>query len=231
MIGDLLYQFGRALGGLSAHATDPEDDDFEGVDAGTDPEITAAPDPSQNGADHGQTALVGTALALFLARAFRPRPVSWPRVILSGVAATALADFIGRRFERSTVPGRLPYAEDAGELVARLMAGVAIAAGYASLIYPRLPGSPLVRGLAFGALEIVAAPRGGVLRMATQSPGVRFPLQALASPVDEDAGPLAHMAFGLGLGLFYRYGRAKAEEWGHAEDFDYEEYELVEDDD
>lgn len=215
MIGDLFYQIGQALGTLG--------DQFGGVGGGGsrrgrqvavyDPEtgdVSDLEDGEENGL--GEKAVIGAAVAWLAARLLRPRPVSWPRVVLAGVAATALADLIGRTMEEERGPERLPYAEDPQELLARLGAGVAVAAGYASLLYPRLPGSPLFRGLTFGALEVAAAPRGGLVALATATPGVRFPLQALALPVDEDAGPASHMAFGLGLGLFYRYAVARHDE-------------------
>jgi hypothetical protein len=103
-------------------------------------------------------------------------------------------------------------ADDPEAMLRRLGGGVAVAAGYASLLYPRLPGSPLVRGLAFGALEVAAAPTGGLVRMAGDVPGLRFPLQALAVPEEEGRGPIAHMAFGLGLGLLYRYDEDEEQE-------------------
>ena len=159
------------------------------------------------------SSVVGLTIAGWaLSRLLRPRPVSWPRVILAGFAATALADLVGRAIGERHEPGEEPYAEGPEKILARIGAGVAIAAGYAAILYPRLPGPPLARGLAFGALEVAAAPRGGLVRLAEAAPGVKFPLQALASPVDEDAGPLSHMAFGLGLGLFYRFDGSEAEE-------------------
>lgn len=214
MLGDLFYQLGVTLGGLGdrlrgkggAGATggrevavyDPETGDVYDID---DPGEAGAGDAAQA----GESALVAAAGAWLVARLLKPKPVSWPRVILAGIAATALADLVGRAMEDGAAPGRRPYADDPEELLARLGAGVAVAAGYASLLYARLPGSPLFRGLTFGALEVAAAPRGGLVRMASEAPGIKFPLQALALPVDEDAGPLSHLAYGLGLGLFYRY--------------------------
>lgn len=209
MLGDLFYQLGHALGGLDAQirgkggATD--------VDPGRevavyDPDTGEVHDVDADEGEVLEHALVSVAGAWLLARLLRPRPVSWPRAILAGIAGTALADLIGRSMEDEPSPGRRPYADDPEELVARFGAGVAVAAGYAALFYPRIPGSPLFRGLVFGALEIAAAPRGGLVGLASAAPGIRFPLQALALPMDEDAGPFSHLAFGLGLGLFYRSG-------------------------
>lgn len=196
MLGDLFNRAGAAIGTLEAQLRGAVPD-------GRGPREVGVEDSDHSDTlEHAAMAAGGAWLA---SRLLRPRPVSWPRVILAGVAATLLADVVGRTREEPPEPGSPPYADDPEELLARLGAGVAIAAGYAALVYPRIPGPPLFRGLAFGALEIAAAPRGGLLRLATEAPGVKFPLQTLALPIDEDAGPLSHMAYGLGLGLFYRY--------------------------
>lgn len=212
MLGDLFHNLGAAIGALDAQ--------LRGGGAAGGREVavydTDTGDVHDLGEDLGETAadmLLAGVAGWLLSRIFRPKPVSWPRVVLAGLAATALADLVGRRFDDEPAPGRKPYAATPEEMLARFGAGVAIAAGYAALIYPRIPGSPMFRGLAFGALEIAAAPRGGLVRMASSAPGLRYPLQALATPIDEDAGPLAHLAFGLGLGLFYRNGgRDQSEE-------------------
>lgn len=195
MLGDLFNRAGAAIGTLEAQLRGavpgqraPREVGVEGSDGET--------------MEHAAMAAAGAWLA---SRLLKPRSVSWPRVVLAGVAATLLADMVGRAGEDRREPGSPPYADDPEELLARLGAGVAIAAGYAALVYPRIPGPPLLRGLAFGALEIAAAPRGGLVRLATEAPGVKFPLQTLALPIDEDAGPLSHLAYGLGLGLLYRY--------------------------
>lgn len=211
MSGDMFYQLGATLGGLGArlrgkggaatgggrevavYDPEPEDGTEDGVDVDQEAVQTAG------------SAVVAAVVAWVVARLLRPRPVSWPRVIAAGVAATALADLAGRFLEERPGLGRIPYADEPEELLARFGAGVAVTAGFASLLYPRLPGPPLLRGLAFGGLEVLAAPRGGLARLAAAAPGVKYPLQALALPVDEDAGPLSHVAFGLGLGLVYRY--------------------------
>lgn len=216
MLGDLFERLGSTIGTLDAQLrgagdgrgwNQPHDADDGAGDSG------AAGETSDSG-DAGETvqnAALAAGGAWLLSRVLRPRDVSWPRVVFAGVAATILADLVGRAGSKTPVPGEEPYADDAEELMARFGAGIAIAAGYAALLYPRLPGPPLFRGLAFGALEIAAAPRGGLVRLATEAPGVKFPLQAMALPIDEDAGPLSHMAFGLALGMLYRYDIDDAE--------------------
>lgn len=209
MLGDLFYRLGAAMGALDNQLRgmgaggfapgrrqvaiyDPEDGDVHELD-------------DDDTADTAEHAVLTAAAAWFLTRLLRPKPVNWPRLILAGAAATALADLVGRTAEEEGAAGREPYATGSEELMARFGAGMAVAAGYAALVYPRIPGPPLLRGLIFGGLEVLAAPRGGLIRIAAEVPGVKFPLQALALPVDEDAGPMSHMAYGLGLGLLYRY--------------------------
>lgn len=206
MLGDLFEQLGAAIGtldaqlrGLGGTGRRPREVAIYDPDTG---DVHDLDDDSRDTLESAALAAAGTWL---LARLLTPKDVSWPRVLFAGLAATALADIVGRSRDRDVEPGELPYAEDPEELMSRLGAGIAVAAGYAAIVYPRLPGPPLLRGLAFGALEIAAAPRGGLVRLASEVPGVKFPLQALALPVDEDAGPASHLAFGLALGLLYRY--------------------------
>lgn len=205
MLGDLFEQLGAAIGtvdaqlrGLVGNGRGPREVAIYNPDTGD------VHDVDDDASGTIESAALAAAGAWILSRLLRPREVSWPRVVLAGIAATYLADIVGR-YTETTEPGELPYAEDTEELMARFGAGIGIAAGYAALVYPRLPGPPLLRGLAFGALEIAAAPRGGLVQLASEVPGVKFPLQALALPVDEDAGPTSHLAFGLALGLLYRY--------------------------
>jgi hypothetical protein len=201
VLGDLFYQLGAAIGGLGAQvsgkpgaAMGERDDEEHGEE-------------HELGTAHAAELAAGAAGAWLVARVLRPGPVSWTRVVLAGVAATFLAALAARTLYDGRADGgaeRPTGTPDAETLLRRYGAGIAVSAGYASLLYPRLPGPPLLRGLAFGVLEVAAAPRGGLVRLAAEAPGLRFPLQGLALPMDEDAGPLSHMAFGLGLGLFYR---------------------------
>ena len=205
MLGDLFHRLGSAIGTLEAQMRSGGHGIGGREVAVYDTGNGGTRDLDQDVEETAANVMLAAVAGWILSRVFRPRPVSWPRVVLAGAAATIVADLVGRFGEDAPEPGREPFAEDPEELLGRLGAGIAMAAGYASLLYPRLPGPPLLRGLAFGALEVAAAPRGGLVGVASEAPGIRFPLQALALPVDEDAGPMSHMAYGLGLGLLYRY--------------------------
>jgi hypothetical protein len=224
-LGDLFYRLGSAAGTIEAYLVDrpigevavydDEGDDVHDPEAAEGDVLTLEPDAADlpddeaddDEADDDEDSSSGAVIAgaWILATIFRPRSVRWSRVIVSGVAATLLSDFVGRMADPTPVAGREPFARDADELQSRLGAGVATAAGYAALLYPRIPGPPLFRGLVFGALEVVASPKGGLINLITRTPGIRFPLHRLARPVDEDAGPMSRLAFGIGLGLLYRY--------------------------
>lgn len=203
MLGDFFYQLGAAVGGVGSHLPGKPGAEPDAIHH-TEPEYLDHPGEPLG---HAGELAAGAAGAWLLGRVLRPRPVSWIRVALAGVAATLLADLAARALEPDRPQRRLDLADDPEAALRHFGGGVAVAAGYASLLYPRLPGSPLVRGLAFGALEVAAAPNGGLVRMAAKIPGLRFPLQPLAVPAEEGRGPIAHMAFGLGLGLLYRYER------------------------
>jgi hypothetical protein len=212
VLADLSFQMGAVIGGIDAQLRGKAGavNERAGREVAVfDPDTGDVHDLEEGVGETAVDAAVGAATAWILGRLLRPRPVSWPRAVVAGVAATLAADLVGRGVEEPPEPGHAPHADDPQELMARLGAGVAIAAGYAAILYPRIPGPPLFRGLVFGALEIAAAPRGGLVRMATASRGIAFPLKALALPIDEDAGPLSHLAFGVGLGLLYRNGHSE----------------------
>jgi hypothetical protein len=213
VLGDLFYQLGTLVGGLGPHLPGKAGAGFAEA-----PGDTAVKDPvtgmvsGMDGDDPlGEARELATAAgaAWLASRVLRPRGVSWPRVVIAGVAATFLADLLGRALDpdRPAGDGTSVLDADPEVLVRRYAAGIAMAAGYAALLYPRLPGPPLLRGLAYGALDMAAAPRGGLAGLVAETPALRFPLQELVFPEDEPAptGPIAPLAFGLALGLFYRY--------------------------
>lgn len=209
--GSVLGSFFYSLGYLIEEAGDlvsrpPRG--ARGADAGPDPWSGDgdAPDAGDAPGPPDLLALAGTTVGSWvLARVLRPGPVSWPRAIVAGIAATALAqaiDVVERGASGATDEDDDPSRADTA---ARYVAGVATAVAYASLIYPRIPGPPLVRGLAFGAIEAATLASGGVLATLRQiSPRLSFPLSSLTLPGAAGSSPAANLAFGLGLGLFYR---------------------------
>ncbi len=208
MIGDLAYRIGTLVGtgvGVIERAVPDTADAATGTGA-SNPSDPSGPGEADDPFDDGEmlvNTLLGGAAAWTVKKLLRPRPVSWPRVVVAGIGATVLSDLVGRALGPTSPERERAYAEDPDALLVRLGSGVATAAGYAALLYPRLPGSPLTRGFIFGVMEIAASPHGGLVRVATETPGLKFPLADLATPT-HDAGPLAHLAFGLAVGILYR---------------------------
>lgn len=159
-------------------------------------------------------AALGTLAAGWaLSRLARPHPVNWPRAILAGAAATALADLVGS-FDRGSDRHRPPFPPTVEDLP-RYAAGVATAAAYAAQIYPRLPGSPLTRGLIFGAVEAAVRENGGAIGMIQRYvPQLSLPLSSLAGFAAPRRSALASLAFGVGLALYAGPGKKKARSQG-----------------
>jgi hypothetical protein len=219
VLGDLFYHLGTMVGGMAARVSgkggaEAYEPTGYGADAAGyyDPvtagvtDLDAHPGDSRDHGTEPAVPLMASAVAAWLAaRVLRPRPVSWSRVIVAGVAATFLADLAARAFQDDRADRRGPMDSDPQTLMRRYGAGVALAAGYATLLYPRLPGPALLRGLAFAAMDVAAAPHGGLIGLAEDAPALHFPLQSMADAGEMDADPMARIAFGLGLGLFYRH--------------------------
>ena len=213
MIADLSYSLGQlvgtGIGVLEARMggrPDPSDPPTasDSSNPSTPSASSSGSDPTFEDDDLLVNSILGAAVGWVVKKTLRPRSVSWPRVVVAGIGATVVADVVGRAVGPSSEERDRAYDEDPDALLVRIGAGIAMAAGYAALLYPRLPGSPMTRGLIFGAMEVATAPHGGLVRVATDTPGLKFPLKDLAVPIDERAGPLANMAFGLSLGLLYR---------------------------
>lgn len=225
MVGDLAYRIGTLVGTgvgvVERGIPTPEEPVTDGAPDAPDPDDPGAENEAAgNGGllDDGDllvNSVLGAAAGWMVKKVLRPRRVSWPRVIVAGIGATVASDLVGRVLGPDAEDRDRAYDEDPDALLVRLGAGIAMAAGYASLLYPRLPGSPLAKGLVFGVMEIAAAPHGGLVRVASETPGLKFPLRDLAVPIDEDAGPLSAVTFGLALGLLYRPGSDDDEAESH----------------
>lgn len=212
MFGDLIYSLGTLAGtglGLVESRLAPAEPGAASPESMDDPRPAGDDDRRRAADDDGGEGLLvdaviaGTA-AWVIKKSLRPRSVSWPRVVAAGIGATVLADAVGRVLGTGATDGERAYEDDPDALLVRLASGVAVAAGYAALLYPRLPGSALTKGLIFGAMDLAAAPHGGLVRVAAETPGLKFPLKDLAIPGEHDPGLPATLAFGLALGFLYR---------------------------
>jgi hypothetical protein len=89
-------------------------------------------------------------------------------------------------------------------LTDRLLSGTARGVVYGAVAEPRLPGPPILRGAAFGTLEYLLSPVGGIGKLlGKESPWGRVPLigDLLADADPGDDGYLEHLVFGLALSL------------------------------
>jgi hypothetical protein len=184
---------------------DDDYDDYDGDDDGYagSAEGAAARSAGHRGLPGDLGYLVGTTGAGWLAvRLLRPRRVRWPRLLLAAAGATAL--YQAARALEGARP--LPPADPELELPvpAHYLSALAVAAAYAAVVHPRLPGPGYVRGVAFGAFDAVTAEAGGAFGVLRRlAPALPLPLMRIAAPSLPPAGPLAHLAFGAGLGLLY----------------------------
>ncbi len=92
--------------------------------------------------------------------------------------------------------------------LAPVLAGAARGLVYASVVEPRLPGPPLLRGAAYGGLEFAASPWGGLEGLLdTLPPHRRVPfLAALLDARDNDPTLSGHLLFGIILATLYGRG-------------------------
>jgi len=95
-------------------------------------------------------------------------------------------------------PRDLPLGDAAREAA---LSGVARGLTYGALVEPNLPGPSLVRGLAYGLVEHLTSPWGGLTALAGRRGPHRLPV---LSELLEDLGPggetlVEHLAFGLAV--------------------------------
>lgn len=137
----------------------------------------------------------------------RPGSLRLTRAALAGAGA-ALALSLFRPGKNGTAGnGRSPR-----DPTAEILTGAARGMLYGAVLEPRLPGSPLLRGAAFGVMEYVTSPFGGLDGiLGASSPHRTMPIiAALLGPSDAMALSIAdHVAFGVTLGLLYGRGSAR----------------------
>lgn len=148
----------------------------------------------------GAGSLMGRLLALWPGRP-APSASRLVRAAAAGAGAIALRELI-----RLLPPGRAADADVDGVSIDRLVAGVTRGLLHASVVAPRLPGPPALRGAGHGVLEYLLSPWGGLRGVARQhAPWRRLPL--VASLLDQldggDESLVDHLVFGVMLGVLY----------------------------
>jgi hypothetical protein len=156
------------------------------------------------------------AIAALASRILSPDPVNWPRAVVAGTLGALVSELIdraelrpdARKFSTSIGLRSPDHADDAfPSWLKRCVTGIALASLYARYAHGRLPGPPLARGLAFGALEAATSSAGGAAALLAHfGSELPFPFNELGG--DEDAAPeravARTLAFGAVLGLVYR---------------------------
>lgn len=148
----------------------------------------------------------GGALVTAALRAWRPRgtpgPLGLARAGAAGAGAAVARMIIQHLF------GLGGASEADSDPLAPVLAGAARGLVYASVVEPRLPGPPLLRGAAYGGLEFAASPWGGLEGLLdTLPPHRRVPfLAALLDARDNDPTLSGHLLFGVILASLYGRG-------------------------
>ena len=114
----------------------------------------------------------------------------------------------GPRSARRARSGRSPAEVEAAAaqvrgVLERAGADLAVAAMYAAVAYPRLPGPPLLRAAVFGAADVAVSSGGGIAAtLAGLSPRLKLPLARLLP--EEERRIERALGLALALGLIYR---------------------------
>ncbi len=111
-------------------------------------------------------------------------------------------ELLDEEVQADVAPAR-DQAADVRAFLERAGADLAVAATYASIAYPRLPGPPMLRAAVFGAADVMVSASGGVAgTLANLSPRLKLPLARLLP--EEERRIERAVALALALGLIYR---------------------------
>ncbi len=155
------------------------------------------------------TALVGRVLAK-LPRKHRLGPLRLLRAAGAGAGAALVRELL--RPMTSGQPVATTFAERARRAA---LSGSARGLLYGALVEPRIPGPPIVRGAAYGAIEHLVSPLGGLTALA----GPAAPHRSLPfiSQLFEDLEPeeqtlMDHILFGIAVAALYGAAPPEIEE-------------------
>ena len=156
------------------------------------------------------TGVLGNRL-LSIVAGRRPGGLRLTRAALAGAGAALALSLFRNGKNGANGAGKSPH-----DPTADLLTGAARGMLYGAVLEPRLPGSPLLRGVTFGVMEYVTSPFGGLDGiLGASSPHRTMPIiAALLGTSDSGAGSGAgsmayHVAFGVTLGLLYGEGSAR----------------------
>lgn len=148
----------------------------------------------------GAGALIGRMLA-------RGRPGTLRLLRAATAGATAAA-------ARSALRALLDLEPEgsAVEPTREVLGGAARGLLYGAVVEPYVPGSPVARGVAFGTMEYMVAPLGGLDEvLGAASPRRTMPVLGTLLALERSPSEsfTDHLIFGATLGLLYGLGRAK----------------------
>jgi hypothetical protein len=118
----------------------------------------------------------------------------------AGAAAALLAELVRPVLSSRERSGRLEE-----ELTDVLLTGAGRGLLYAALVEPRVPGPPILQGAAYGGLEYLLSPWGGLGEVAgSKAPQGRIPaLSVLLKDRGADEDLIEHVAFGVAMAILY----------------------------
>jgi hypothetical protein len=208
----------RSLAERGAEVLDPRSDPGEkdgnpgaGKPAG---EGEGAGDSDGNGVNALVAAGTGVAVSRLLGL-WSPRRSPGVTGLVKAGAAGAAASLL-HHLVRPLLRGRLELPSADRDLPDELLSGTARGLLYASVLEPRLPGPAVARGAAYGSLEYLASPWGGLgALVGKRAPHRRLPLvSSLMDPGhDEDDTWLDHVVYAVALAALYAAVEEEVEVW------------------
>ncbi len=131
-------------------------------------------------------------------------PPGFARLVRAGAAGAAAALLLD--LTRPLVTGRADRPLVDARTTERMLAGVGQGLVYGSIVEPRVPGPPLLKGAFYGSAEYWSDPVGGLSGLfGGHAPLRHVPLLGalVETDDDEERAYLEHLVFGVALALIY----------------------------
>ena len=139
------------------------------------------------------------------------KPPGFARLVRAGVAGAAaalLTDLV-----RPLLTGRRDRPVIDADTADRMLAGAGQGLLYGSLVEPRLPGPPLLKGAVYASAEYLTDPAGGLSGLlGGHAPQRNLPVlgDVMDALDDQERAYLEHLAFGIALALLYESRSARS---------------------